>query len=280
MNRVIGFVLHSDSSSVMPVFVSLSSALSAEGIDSFVVDESSEHALIAECELVVVLGGDGTMLKAIDFVHPLSVPLIGINFGHVGFLAEADVDDVQEVVSAIVNSRWFAESRVSLSIEVIRENSMTYGTFALNDVSVEKNNNQLMASLAISVDDHPLMAWSGDGIVVSTPTGSTAYAFSAGGPVIWPTADVILAVPLSAHALFARPIVIAPDSVIEVTIANPSASLTADGRRRFDLLLGDRVRVSRNDTPITFARIHQTSFTERLVAKFQLPVSSWKERSQ
>lgn len=277
-SRVVGLVLHSDEESVQGQTEMLTTSLKAAGVETVVISEPCSRENFADLpELIVVLGGDGTILKAAEFTQPLGVPLLGFNLGRVGFLAEAEISDIDTVVTAIVDRTWSPETRIMIGVEVIRDAEAVYSSFAVNEIAIEKVSRELMTELRIAVDDSPLMAWAGDGIVVSTPTGSTAYAFSAGGPVIWPTANVLLAVPISAHALFAKPIVVAPDSRISVEVLSAAALATLDGRRRTDLVHGDKVIVTKYQQPLHFARVHSTSFTQRLVAKFRLPTSGWRE---
>jgi len=130
----------------------------------------------------------------------------------------------------------------------------------------------------VSIDDEPLSQWSCDGVLCSTPTGSTAYAFSAGGPVVWPQVDAFLVVPISAHALFARSLVVSPKSVIDISVTSGPVIVSCDGRRNCDVATGGQVRVVRNSQPVKFARVHATTFTARLVAKFELPVRGWRNQ--
>ncbi len=276
--RIVGLVLHSDYESVKHQTDHLVERLAQDGVAARVIDcalKPIDFEVLPE--LIVVLGGDGTILKAAEFTHELSVPLLGFNLGRVGFLAEAEISDISVVVDAIVNKTWSPETRIMLEISVERDGKSVYSSFAVNEIAIEKVSRELMTELRVSVDGSPLMAWAGDGIVVSTPTGSTAYAFSAGGPVIWPTANVLLAVPISAHALFAKPIVVAPESEVGVEVLSAAAMATLDGRRRTDLVHGDIIRVTKSSTTLRFARVHSTSFTERLVAKFRLPTVGWRE---
>ena len=233
----------------------------------------------AGCEIVVVIGGDGTILRAAEYVRDSGTPLIGINLGHVGFLAEAESEDVEHAIEAIVQRRYRAEERLTVDVRVYRDKELVASTWALNEASVEKAARQRMLELVVEIDGRPLSRWGCDGVVCSTPTGSTAYNFSAGGPIVWPQVQALLIVPISAHALFARPMVVAPTSVIAVeVIANTDGAgvLWCDGRRTVDLPPGARIEVRRGETPVRLARLHEAPFTDRLVAKFELPVSGWR----
>jgi NAD+ kinase len=232
----------------------------------------------ADCELVVVIGGDGTILRAAELAHPSGTPLLGVNLGHVGFLAEAEYDDVGATIDAIVERRYTAEDRLTLDVSVFRDGELVTSTFALNEASVEKAARERMLEVVVEVDGRPLSRWGCDGVVCATPTGSTAYNFSAGGPIVWPGVEALLLVPISAHALFARPLVVAPTSVLAVEVISGQASgvLWCDGRRTVDLPPGARIEVRRGARPVRLVRLHEAPFTDRLVAKFGLPVEGWR----
>jgi NAD+ kinase len=230
------------------------------------------------CELVVVLGGDGTVLRGAELARPFDVPLLGVNLGHVGFLAEAEVDEVSTVVRSVVDRHWSVEERTTLEVVVTNGGTEVARTWALNEASVEKASRERMLELLLAIDERPLSRWGCDGVVAATPTGSTAYAFSAGGPVVWPEVEALLVVPISAHALFARPLVVSPSSVITVELLSGSTGgvMWCDGRRLVELPGGARVEIRRHGTPVRFARLHPAPFTDRLVAKFGLPVQGWR----
>jgi NAD+ kinase len=243
--------------------------LAISGIDSWSGEES--------VELVVVVGGDGTILRGAELARAGRTPLLGINVGRVGFLAEAEQHDLDRVAEQIVARDYSVEPRVAVEVEIEIDGKIHSRHWALNEIAVEKAARARMIEVGVEVDGRRLSRWGCDGVVCATPTGSTAYAFSAGGPVVWPNVDALLLVPLSAHALFARPMVIAPTSVIRIDLLPMSAPavLSADGRRGLDLPPGSRVAVRRSDQPVLLARLEQTPFTERLVAKFGLPVQGW-----
>ena len=232
-----------------------------------------------DVDVVVVLGGDGTVLRAAERARESGAPLFGVNLGHVGFLAEAEPESLRDVVDAIVAGRWVTEERMTLDISVLVGGVLTQRTWALNEVAIEKRARERMIDVMVEVDGRPLSRWGCDGVVCATPTGSTAYAFSAGGPVVWPEVSAMLVVPLSAHALFARPMVVSPTSVVAIDLAQgSSAILSADGRRNVDVAGGSRIEVRQDPRPVRFARVAQAPFTDRLVAKFDLPVAGWRGR--
>ncbi len=235
------------------------------------------------CEVVVVIGGDGTILRAAELARECGTPLLGINLGHVGFLAEAESDDVDSTIDAIVHRRYSAEERLTVDVAVYRDvdgdKELVCTTWALNEASVEKAERERMIEVVVEIDGRPLSRWGCDGVVCATPTGSTAYNFSAGGPIVWPGVEALLLVPISAHALFARPLVVAPASVLAVEVmarTNGSGVLWADGRRTVDLPPGARIEVRRGRMPVRLVRLHHAPFTDRLVAKFGLPVAGWR----
>ncbi|MDX6324184.1 MAG: kinase [Nocardioidaceae bacterium] len=233
----------------------------------------------AGCELVVVVGGDGTILRAAELAREAETPVLGINLGHVGFLAEADPEDVERTIAAIVERRYRAEERLTVDVAVYQDKELVASTWALNEASVEKASRERMLEVIVEIDGRPLSRWGCDGVVCSTPTGSTAYNFSAGGPVVWPEVEALLLVPISAHALFARPMVISPTSVLAVELlasADGAGVLWCDGRRTVDLPPGARIEVRRGHAPVRLARLHEAPFTDRLVAKFELPVAGWR----
>src|SRR3954464_4704286 len=236
-----------------------------------------------DCELVIVIGGGGTIPRAAEMARECNTPLLGVNLGHVGFLAEAEHDDVHFTIDAVVNRRYTSEERLTLDVSVFHDKELVASTWALNEASVEKAARERMIEVVVEVDGRPLSRWGCDGVVCATPTGSTAYNFSAGGPVVWPGVEALLMVPISAHALFARPLVVAPTSVLAVeVIARTEASgvIWCDGRRTVDLPPGARIEVRRGARPVRLVRLHEAPFTDRLVAKFGLPVEGWRGVSE
>ena len=248
----------------------------AEPVPVQVVHES---VALIDIELGVVLGGDGSILRAAEMVRRTSIPLIGVNLGHVGFLAESEESDLSETVRHIVNSEYTVEERMAIDVEVWNDGKRVHSDWALNEASVEKGNREKMIEVIIEVDCRPLSTFGCDGVVMGTPTGSTAYAFSGGGPVVWPEVEAILMVPLSAHALFARPLVAAPTSTLAVELMpenGASGVLWCDGRRTVELDPGSRIEVRRSEKSVLLARIHPAPFSERLVRKFELPIRGWR----
>ena len=247
------------------------SILSTADINVFTLADS----VIPEVELVLVLGGDGTILRGGEYAVSKNVPVLGINLGHVGFMAEVEAFTYEKVANAVISKDYVLDQRMLLAFEVKRAGMVIEQGWALNEVSIERKSTT-MVELFVQIDNRPLSRWGCDGIICATPTGSTAYAFSAGGPVLWPEVQALVLVPIAAHALFAKPMVIAPSSTIGIAIESSDASLSADALRKIELIKDDEIAITKNATQITLAHLKSTIFTDRLVAKFKLPVEGWR----
>lgn len=233
----------------------------------------------AGCELVLVLGGDGTFLRAASYAHAQDIPVLGINLGHVGFLAEGEASSLEKVVGQVIDRSYRVVDRMTLDVAVIGDGGEVLGrSWALNECSIENSDRSRVLDATLEVDFRPVSSFGCDGVLISTPTGSTAYAFSAGGPIMWPQLDAILVVPNNAHALFAKPLVVAPTSTVAVESERQTTQATAvmDGQRRMTVPAGSRVEVARGTRPVRWVRLDDRPFTDRLVDKFQLPVSGWR----
>lgn len=254
-------------------------ALEAAGLEP--VDEA-DVGDVSQLAMVMVLGGDGTILRAAELTYGTDVPLLGVNLGHVGFLAESEREQIDEAVRRIAAGQYDVEERRTVEVRIMRPGGDVESGWALNEATVEKADRARMVEVVVEVDGRPLSSFGCDGVVMATSTGSTAHAFSAGGPVVWPDVDATLLVPVSAHALFARPLVVGPSSVLAVEILARSPSdgvLTCDGRRKADLPVGTRVEVRRSPVPVRLARLSHAPFTDRLVSRFDLPVTGWRGRA-
>ncbi|MCX7536937.1 NAD kinase [Corynebacterium sp. P5875] len=230
-------------------------------------------------ELVLVLGGDGTFLRAADIAHMNDLPVLGINLGHVGFLAEWESDSLELAITRVIEQDYRIEDRMTLDVTVLGPDQEPVGTaWALNEVSVENLNRSGVLDATLEVDGRPVTTFGCDGMLISTPTGSTAYAFSAGGPVLWPELDAILVVPNNAHALFAKPLVVSPSSIVAVESNSDTSAAVAimDGFRELSMPPGSRIEVERGRRPVRWVRLDESTFTDRLVTKFRLPVEGWR----
>ena len=283
--RRVLILLHPKRESALAAALEIGRGLAAAGIaveqhlssDGAGVPEITRYAgrSITDFELILVLGGDGTMLRSAELSYGSKVPILGINVGHMGFLAEVERPSNADVIRAIIERDFSFEERMSISFEIQRHGEVIDSGWALNEIVIEKESSQ-MVELFVSVDDRPLSLWNCDGVLCATPTGSTAYAFSAGGPVVWPDVDALVLLPLAAHALFAKPMVLSPRSEISVSVRSENATLSADGFRNKPLIENDTVKITRDSQSVILARMTSAPFTNRLVAKFQLPVAGWR----
>jgi NAD+ kinase len=250
--------------------------LSSTGAEIEVVDGDVDAA--EGCEVVLVLGGDGTFLRAAELARDAEIPVLGINLGRIGFLAEAEAEAIDTVLDHVIARDYSIEQRMTLDVVVSRDGEVLSRGWALNEASLEKGTHHGVLGVVVSIDDRPVSAFGCDGLLVSSPTGSTAYAFSAGGPVVWPDLEAIIVVPNNAHALFARPMVTNPHAVITVDIGpdNADAVLLCDGRRDAPVPAGSRLEVTKCQTPLKWVRLDSAPFTDRLVRKFRLPVTGWR----
>lgn len=241
--------------------------------------EALDDAHAREADAVLSLGGDGTILRAAEVVRGTPIPLLGVNFGHVGFLAEAEPDSLEDSVSRLVSGDFMIEKRMTMEVEVVRPDGTREHNWALNEAALVRMDRTRMLDLAFGIDGHAVSTYGCDGLVLATPTGSTAYAFSGGGPIVWPTVEALLAVPIAAHALFARPIVAAPSSELTIHLSTGSRSdgeVACDGRRAVSAPAGSVIKVRRSPEQVLLARLEDTPFSGRLVAKFDLPVDGWR----
>ncbi|HET9187341.1 MAG TPA: NAD kinase [Acidothermaceae bacterium] len=253
-----------------------SEAASIDSPDAVPVPAKPQSAV--GVEMVIVLGGDGTLLRAADLAREAGAPVLGVNLGHVGFLAEAEPADLAATVRRVVDRDYQVEERLTLDVEICQDGKVVWRDWALNEASIEKSARERMMEVVLEVDGRPLSRFGCDGVVLSTATGSTAYAFSAGGPIVWPDVEAMLLVPLNAHALFSRPVVVTPRStlVVEVVGTDDVGVVWCDGRRGADAPVGARVQARGSERPLRLARLHTRPFTDRLVAKFGLPVRGWR----
>jgi NAD+ kinase len=252
--------------------------LDLERWDGGVQVVDTEDAAADGAEVVIVLGGDGTLLRAAELARPTGAPVLGVNLGHVGFLAEVDEDDLDSAIAAIVRRDYLIDERMTIEVRASLNGTELGHTWALNEASVEKTTRERILEVVLEVDGHPVSEFGCDGMLCATPTGSTAYAFSAGGPVVWPQVHALLLVPSNAHALFARPLVVSPESRVglEIIADGHPAVLCCDGRRTIELPPGSRVEVVRGRRPVRLVRLTDQPFTDRLVRKFSLPVKGWR----
>lgn len=273
------------------VAVGVSSILGNRGIQSFFPSEDLERLSALgqstgllqysdqQVDMAIVLGGDGTILRAAEVLWEKPAPILGVNLGHVGFMAEAEKSDLEETLDLVLAGKYSIRERTTLNVSVMQDGKEVFSSWALNEVALEKSARERMIEVVLEVEKRPLSSFGCDGVLVSTATGSTAYAFSAGGPVVWPNLEAFVVVPISAHALFSRPFVIDPDSpvAIEVLQRSPgSGFISCDGRRTFNLGPGARVEITKGSKPVKMVALSDEPFADRLVRKFNLPVVGWR----
>ena len=295
--RTVAVLVHPEREEALDSAVEFMADLHARGFDFLVFDEDVQRvgARVAPevefraldhhlAELAVVFGGDGTILRASEWALRLGVPLLGVNLGHVGFLAELETSGLRALATVVDEKRYLVEERLALEVKVTDAAGNVHWTSpAVNEVSLEKIARERMLNVLVSIDDRPLSRWGCDGVLVSTPTGSTAYGFSAGGPVIWPDVQARLVVPLAAHALFNRPMVLSPSSKVRLDITpEPPAKgiIWCDGRRSYEVNDDEMIEVTQLGVKLKLARVGEQPFTTRLVKKFALPVDGWRKRTE
>ncbi len=289
MSRNILLVTNASRESAIDAFWEAAKLLQEHGLTPISIEEDFQEMTKTgtelevykdqDIELALVLGGDGTILRAAESLRGHNVPILGLNLGHVGFMAEAEREDMPEIISRIAQKNYSTSSRMALEVEVYSGKDKVFSSWALNDVALEKSSREKILEVAIEVDSRPISSFGCDGVVFSTPTGSTAYNFSAGGPIVWPDVEALLVVPLSAHALFSRPLVVDRNSRLAVEVLNRNAGhgvIFCDGRRTFELAPGSRVEVFKSAVPVQLAVFEDRPFADRLVKKFNLPVAGWR----
>lgn len=247
-----------------------------------VVAADDEDTSVLDLDLAIGIGGDGTILRTAELTRAQGVPLLGVNLGRVGFLTEVEPDGLLTAVRRLIAGDFEVEERGTIDVHLTGAESEWHG-WALNEVAVEKTNRARLIDVHIEIDGQPLERFGCDGVVVATPTGSTAHAFSGGGPVVWPDVAGTVVVPLAAHALFARPLVVGPNSVVTVRLdphTEFGALMSCDARREVLVEPGDRVEVRPGTVPVRLARMNRAVFTTTLVQKFNLPVDGWRQRKR
>ena len=277
-NRSILFIVNPNREDARIAVQELVKMFSAAGFTLFTTSETDLDGLapitddvLPQVEIAIVLGGDGTMLRAAEAVRGTQIPLLGVNLGRVGFLAEVEKPSLNEIASAVISRSFLTEERMVLAYSVERGEREISSGWALNEVTIERSETT-MVELFVQIDHRPLSRWGCDGLICSTPTGSTAYAFSAGGPIVWPEVKALLVLPISAHALFSKPMVVSPESKIVIDVESSHALLSADSRRKYSLKLGDRITLTKDSDSVRLAHVKEILFTDRLVAKFKLPI--------
>lgn len=222
-------------------------------------------------KLIFVIGGDGTLLGIARQFAPYDIPILGINVGYLGFLSEAEPDDLSVAVDRLIRGDYYIEKRLMLTAELIRDGEIIEQGIALNDVGIAKGSFSRMIGCAIYMDGMFVGHYSGDGVIISTPTGSTAYSLSCGGPIVSPDIQTILLTPICPHTLTSRPMVLPARSILEVKVSahHTEMGVTIDGQQGYDLQSGDIVRVRRSDHRTLLVKWRERSFFEVVRKKLQ-----------
>jgi len=207
----------------------------------------ADEGRINKADLIITLGGDGTFLRAARVFSPHNIPLLGINLGGLGFLTEISISNFQQELWEILNGKYKIEERLMLKTSIIREGEKTKSFLSLNDIVIGKRALSRLINLKTSISGEFVTTYSADGLIISTPTGSTAYSLSAGGPIVYPDLEVIILSPICAHTLAVRPLIVAKNDEIEVTLEPPSGEvmLTIDGQIGFNLKEKDKIKISK-----------------------------------
>lgn len=264
--RRVSLIVHPGKEKAVRLEEELTESLQGRGIE--IVEE--------EPDLVVSLGGDGTALRAARVAHEADAPLLSVNLGTLGYLTEVDHATAREAVEGILSGGFETENRMMLHCSA-RASGAEREFVALNEVLVERSTRHRLVRLDVRVGGERLATFNADGVIVATPTGSTAYALSAGGPIVSPRAECLLVVPVSAHMIFSRAVVLSPSDEVDITVArnaagdDQDASLVLDGVLGSPLGAGDSVTVRRHERPLRLVRLSGPGFLERLRTKLDLP---------
>lgn len=280
--EVVGLVVHGGRSEAREAALEAVDLLRGEGVgivgcsgDGWddVIDVREPSSFGDRADVVLVFGGDGTFLRAAYMARDRGIPLAGVDLGRLGFLSEVGAPDVAAVLRRLVGGAFTVEERMTLLVEVDDADGRTVArSWALNEASIERTDRQRLVVLEVRVGDSLFAHVPADGIICASPTGSTAYAFSAGGPILSPLVHAILLVPVAPHSLFDRTIVVDPTETLSVRPVGEhnTCLVSLDGRETLDVPAGGRVRVSRGDVPVRLARFGMFDFYERVRDKFGL----------
>lgn len=232
----------------------------------------SQEEFCNKADIVIVLGGDGTLLRAARFVAGFQIPLLGVNLGYLGFLTEIEQIEIYPFLEKVLAGEYQVEERMMLSATVQRNNEDIANFYALNDFVINKGAFARLITLETYLADELITSYSSDGVIISTPTGSTAYSLSAGGPIVDPSLDVCVITPICPHTLDSRPLVIPPEKIIKVTIraVRADAMLTVDGQHGYHLENHDTVLISKSKHVTSLIKVKGRSFFDILREKLRV----------
>lgn len=222
------------------------------------------------CDIAITVGGDGTIIHAAKYAARFDKPLIGVNVGRLGFAADIEIDGISEL-TRILDGDYSVEERVLFDVEVIK-NGASKNYLAVNDAVIARGQLSKIIDLRVTLDDEEIAKYRADGLLFSTPTGSTAYSLSAGGPIIAPQLDCILMTPVCPHSLFSRSVIFEGNSVLTVSVKIPSECccvLTIDGEKNIDILADDIVKIKKSDLKLKFVSINKRNFYRKLNEKLK-----------
>lgn len=264
-------------SRIQPVVEQTVTWLAEHGINVLYVENESgrwrglAEAHQAETGLVIALGGDGTVLASSRMFSDRGIPIIGVRLGKLGFLSEVEPSGVSEALQSWVDGRFRTEARLVLELRVLRDGGMIYRGCCLNDIVLSRGASPRAVEVALEIDGEPAAQYIGDGLIISTPTGSTAYSLSAGGPILVPELQAILITPLCPHSLWIRPYVVSPNSNIQVYLMRQAVDpvIVLDGQESWHLQEGDRLHVRRADFVCRLVKFEQSSYFQVLNRKLQ-----------
>ncbi|MDE5780953.1 MAG: NAD(+)/NADH kinase [Lachnospiraceae bacterium] len=231
-------------------------------------------------DCIIVLGGDGTLILAARDLVRLDIPFIGVNFGNLGYLAEVEKQDIEETIYKLIEGKYNIESRIMLSGTVYRDGKELESNVALNDIVVGRSGSLRVIDFNIYVDGIFLNQYTADGIIIATPTGSTAYNLSAGGPIVEPSANIVVLTPVCAHTLNTRSVVLSAESGIEIEICDDRHNtadccddekiVSFDGNSNIKLIPGDRIKISKSELDTKIVKLSNKSFVEILQKKMSI----------
>lgn len=262
--RCIGLVVHPAKELALAAAEELKALGSSHGVD--VVEAHPE----IKADLVVALGGDGTTLRAAILAYELDVPLIGVNLGTLGFLSSIDTTRLETVFERLTTGQYEIEERMLLSAAAFQGEQLRAEVIALNEVVIERGTLSRIISIRVQVGEEAVATYSADGFIVSTPTGSTAYSLSAGGPVVEPGVEGLVLTSVSAHSPLWRSIVVAPGKIVTLETPDDRIAVSADGRPVTDLEPGGRVIVARSPHPLKLATMEGPNFYGKLRSRFHV----------
>ncbi len=240
-----------------------------------------DEDLVRRCDVIITFGGDGTMLRAARAVGTADTPLLGINLGALGYLTDVPLSELDAALDQLFRGEWLSSPRARVHGDVLRDGEVVDSCTALNDIVVNMGSLPRALHMEVRLDDVPLGRFLGDGLIISTPTGSTAYNLSAGGPIVHPGINAMVVNPICPHSLAIRPLLVPMDKTVELTLrdAGQGATLTADGQEAVPLHGGDKVIYGRAEHPVHLVKFPSSDFFQAMRRKLQWGAINRREPS-